>query len=335
MDRDMNAMMLINAAGLIRRFAPRNSHWQLKQDHMLYTIEQLNTQLLSTLQLEVKPELADIKAEISSYTGTVESTRIIRNPKKRSTKVPSECKPEECKPKRKYKAKRSSTRKAVKKDVPLKTTCTSTDRPSHIPSGSQVNSPTESVLKRDIDSKRNDQNNQAKRDSPKTTSTAGVSETEVKPSQTTLKQPTHSSRARSNRARRVFRSNFRATSTQDASIRTECTQKSEPPVASASTANNNTQTGFTRGRGNRGRRGVRTARAGRTHPRTLGRNRASPYCIPTVYHADSCSSSSESSIGMYGFSKEDEYELLCQGIKPWEPEAWSALAVLHGEGDFF
>ncbi|KAA3672914.1 uncharacterized protein DEA37_0012423 [Paragonimus westermani] len=330
MDRDMNAMMLINAAGLIRRFAPRNSHWQIKQDHMLHTIEQLNSQLLSTLQLEVKPQLADINAEISSYTGTVESTRIIRNPKTRSTKVSSECKPEECKPKRKYKAKRPSKRKAVKKDVPSKA-----DRPSHIPSGSQVNSPTEIVLKQDIDSKTNEQDNQAKRDSSKTTSTAGVSETEVKPSQTISKQPTHSSRARSNRARGVFRSNFRATPTQDASVRTECTQKSESAVASASTVNNNTQTGFKRGRGNRGRRGVRTARAGRTCPRTLGRNRTSPYYIPTVYHVDSCSSSSESSIGMYGFSKEDEYELLCQGIKPWEPEAWSALAVLHGEGDFF
>ncbi|KAF7241678.1 hypothetical protein EG68_10696 [Paragonimus skrjabini miyazakii] len=330
MNRDMNAMMLINAASLIRRFAPRNSHWQLKQDHMLYTIEQLNSQLLSTLQLEVKPELNDIKAEISSYTGTVESTRIIRNPKKRCTKTSAECKPEECKPKRKYKAKRSSARKTAKKDTPSKATCTSTNGPSHIPSGSQVNNPTDVALKKDY-SKTTEQDNQPKEDC----STAGVSETEIKPSQAVLKQRTHSSRARFNRARGGLRSNFRATSTQDASIKAECTQKSEPAEASASTANNNTQTGFTRGRGNRGRRGVRAARAGRTHPRTLERNRASPYYIPTDYHADLYSSSSESSMGMYGFSKEDEYELLCQGIKPWEPEAWGALAVLHGEGDFF
>lgn len=26
----------------------------------------------------------------------------------------------------------------------------------------------------------------------------------------------------------------------------------------------------------------------------------------------------------------DEYELLCQGIKPWDPEAGAALAVLNG-----
>ncbi|KAH3704181.1 hypothetical protein DPMN_079237 [Dreissena polymorpha] len=26
----------------------------------------------------------------------------------------------------------------------------------------------------------------------------------------------------------------------------------------------------------------------------------------------------------------DEYQLLCQGIKPWDPEAGAALAVLNG-----
>ena len=30
---------------------------------------------------------------------------------------------------------------------------------------------------------------------------------------------------------------------------------------------------------------------------------------------------------------DDEYELLCQGIKPWDPEAMDALRVLRGYDD--
>jgi hypothetical protein len=30
------------------------------------------------------------------------------------------------------------------------------------------------------------------------------------------------------------------------------------------------------------------------------------------------------------FMNSDYYELLCQGIKPWDPEAGAALAVLNG-----
>lgn len=44
-------------------------------------------------------------------------------------------------------------------------------------------------------------------------------------------------------------------------------------------------------------------------------------------------SSDDSDIGgMFGFSEEDCYELACQGIKPWDPEAGAALAVLNGYG---
>lgn len=34
--------------------------------------------------------------------------------------------------------------------------------------------------------------------------------------------------------------------------------------------------------------------------------------------------------GMCGFSASDCEELLCQGIKPWDPEAGAALMVLNG-----
>lgn len=34
---------------------------------------------------------------------------------------------------------------------------------------------------------------------------------------------------------------------------------------------------------------------------------------------------------MFGFSEDDVAELLAQGIKPWDPEARAALAVLNGE----
>ena len=35
--------------------------------------------------------------------------------------------------------------------------------------------------------------------------------------------------------------------------------------------------------------------------------------------------------GMFGFSEDDCFELACQGIKPWDPEAGAALAVLNGD----
>ncbi|OON17687.1 hypothetical protein X801_06472, partial [Opisthorchis viverrini] len=39
--------------------------------------------------------------------------------------------------------------------------------------------------------------------------------------------------------------------------------------------------------------------------------------------------SDDSEIGVYGFTKEEEFQLLCQGIKPWEPEAFEALQILN------
>ena len=44
-------------------------------------------------------------------------------------------------------------------------------------------------------------------------------------------------------------------------------------------------------------------------------------------------SSSDDDGGMFGFSEDDCYELACQGIKPWDPEAGAALAVLNGYYD--
>ena len=38
--------------------------------------------------------------------------------------------------------------------------------------------------------------------------------------------------------------------------------------------------------------------------------------------------------GMFGFSGSDVEELLCQGIKPWDPEARAALMVLNGYADY-
>ncbi|KAL4420170.1 hypothetical protein ABPG77_008306 [Micractinium sp. CCAP 211/92] len=38
--------------------------------------------------------------------------------------------------------------------------------------------------------------------------------------------------------------------------------------------------------------------------------------------------------GMYGFSSDDVFELACQGVKPWDPEAWAVLDVLNG-GRYF
>ncbi len=35
--------------------------------------------------------------------------------------------------------------------------------------------------------------------------------------------------------------------------------------------------------------------------------------------------------GMFGFSGDDVDELLCQGIKPWDPEAGAALCALYDD----
>lgn len=35
--------------------------------------------------------------------------------------------------------------------------------------------------------------------------------------------------------------------------------------------------------------------------------------------------------GIFGFSEDDVFELMCQGIKPWDPEAGAALAILNGD----
>lgn len=32
----------------------------------------------------------------------------------------------------------------------------------------------------------------------------------------------------------------------------------------------------------------------------------------------------------WGYDEDDMFELACQGIKPWDPEAGMALAVLNG-----
>lgn len=40
-------------------------------------------------------------------------------------------------------------------------------------------------------------------------------------------------------------------------------------------------------------------------------------------------SDSDDGLGAY-FDSDDEFELLCQGIKPWDPEAGAALAILNG-----
>ena len=38
---------------------------------------------------------------------------------------------------------------------------------------------------------------------------------------------------------------------------------------------------------------------------------------------------------IFGFSEDDCYELACQGIKPWDPEAGATLAVLNGCYDYW
>jgi len=46
---------------------------------------------------------------------------------------------------------------------------------------------------------------------------------------------------------------------------------------------------------------------------------------------DSDNSDSDGDFGYMGFSSDDVEELLCQGIKPWDPEAGAALAVLYDD----
>ena len=44
-------------------------------------------------------------------------------------------------------------------------------------------------------------------------------------------------------------------------------------------------------------------------------------------------SSSDDDYDMFGMSEDDQYELMCQGIKPWDPCALDALLVLNGGFD--
>lgn len=50
---------------------------------------------------------------------------------------------------------------------------------------------------------------------------------------------------------------------------------------------------------------------------------------------DSEDSDSDSDCGILGFSADEVQELLCQGIKPWDPEAGAALSILYDYDDFY
>ncbi|XP_067686548.1 uncharacterized protein [Haliotis asinina] len=52
------------------------------------------------------------------------------------------------------------------------------------------------------------------------------------------------------------------------------------------------------------------------------------------FDIDECEDSDDN-YGVLGFDEDEVYELLCQGIKPWDPEAGAALAVLSGYDDFY
>ena len=41
----------------------------------------------------------------------------------------------------------------------------------------------------------------------------------------------------------------------------------------------------------------------------------------------------EDDVGPYGFTQEEEMELLSQGVKPWDDDAHAVLAALNGEYD--
>ena len=45
-------------------------------------------------------------------------------------------------------------------------------------------------------------------------------------------------------------------------------------------------------------------------------------------------SSSDDDDYMFGMSADDQYELMCQGIKPWDPCAFDALLILNGFEDW-
>ena len=45
-------------------------------------------------------------------------------------------------------------------------------------------------------------------------------------------------------------------------------------------------------------------------------------------------SSSDDDDYMFGMSADDKYELMCQGIKPWDPCAFDALLILNGFEDW-
>ena len=36
-----------------------------------------------------------------------------------------------------------------------------------------------------------------------------------------------------------------------------------------------------------------------------------------------------------GFTDDETWELLSQGVKPWDPEAWDMMRVLQGGGGFY
>ena len=45
-------------------------------------------------------------------------------------------------------------------------------------------------------------------------------------------------------------------------------------------------------------------------------------------------SSSDDDDYMFGMSADDQYQLMCQGIKPWDPCAFDALLILNGFEDW-
>ena len=51
------------------------------------------------------------------------------------------------------------------------------------------------------------------------------------------------------------------------------------------------------------------------------------------YGYDDDEDGSEDEIGPYGFTHEEEMELLSQGVKPWDDDAHDVLAVLRGDYD--
>lgn len=50
-------------------------------------------------------------------------------------------------------------------------------------------------------------------------------------------------------------------------------------------------------------------------------------------YGDGEGSESDEEVGAYGFTHEEEMELLSQGVKPWEDDAGAVLAALSGDYD--